>query len=82
MFFHVLTFAGFQGRCLNTRSIGRVLKHTRGRDPASVNMCDRFSCIGPILPYSNQICTDIKISLFLHWISIHKMASAVNLRTS
>ena len=27
MFFHVLTFAGSRGCCLNTRPIGRVLKH-------------------------------------------------------
>ena len=36
MFFHALKFAGSRGRCLNTRLIGRVLKHLP-RDPASVN---------------------------------------------
>ena len=48
MFFHALTFAGSQGRCLSTRQIGRVLKHFP-TDPASVNAmkqtCDCFSCI-------------------------------------
>ena len=36
MFFHALTFAGFRGRCLNMRLIGRMLKHLP-RDPESVN---------------------------------------------
>ena len=36
MCFHVLTFAGSRGCCLNTRPIGRVIKHLP-RDPASVN---------------------------------------------
>ena len=36
MVFHALTFAGSPGSCLNTRPLGRVIKH-RPRDPASVN---------------------------------------------
>ena len=36
MFFHVLTFAGSEGSCLNTRPLGREFKH-HPRDPANVN---------------------------------------------
>ena len=36
MFFHALTFAGSHGSRLNTRPIGRMLKHLP-RDEASVN---------------------------------------------
>ena len=35
MFFHALTFAGSRGCCLNTRPIGRVIKHLL-RDSARV----------------------------------------------
>ena len=40
-----------------------------------------------ILPYCNPIRTEnaaknIKLSIFLHWISLNKMASTVNFRTS
>ena len=48
MFFHALIFVGSQGECLNTRPIGRVLKHLP-RDPASDNAmektCVRYPCI-------------------------------------
>ena len=54
MFLHALTFAGFRGHGLNTRPLGRVLKHCL-RDPASVNarkknMCDRYYCIFYLIP--------------------------------
>ena len=44
MFFHALTFAGSRECCLNTRSIGRVIKHLL-RDPASVNAMKQTSVI-------------------------------------
>ena len=49
MFFHALTFAGSQGRRLNTRLIDRVLKHVP-RDPASVNAMKQ-TCVILILAY-------------------------------
>ena len=59
MFFHALTFAGSPESCLNTRLIGRVLKHLP-RDPASVNAMKQ-TCVIVILAYftnSNQIHTE------------------------
>ena len=47
MFFHALTFAGFRGSCLNTRPLGRVLKH-RPRDPANVSAMKQ-TCVIVIL---------------------------------
>ena len=49
MFFHVLTFAGSRGCGLNTRPIGRVIKHLP-RDPASVNAMKQ-TCVLVILAY-------------------------------
>ena len=43
MFFHALTFAGSHGSCLNTRPIGRMLKHLP-RDEASVNANETNIC--------------------------------------
>ena len=51
MFFHALTFAKFQGRCLNTRPIGRVFKHLP-TDPLSVNAMKQTWVI-VILAYFN-----------------------------
>ena len=48
-FIHALIFAGSQGSCLNTRPLGRVLKH-RPRDPASVNAMKQ-TCVIIILAY-------------------------------
>ena len=56
MLFHALTFAGSRGSCLNTRPIGRVLKHLR-RDPTSVIAMEQ-TCVIFILPYSNRIGTE------------------------
>ena len=62
MFFYALTFAGSRGRCLNTRPIGRVLKHLPW-DPTSVNAMKQTCVIAilHILPLSKrererQIC--------------------------
>ena len=60
------------------------------RDPASVNamkqtnMCDRYSCIFYLIPAQFALKTLLKhkLSIFLHWISLNKMASAVFFRTS
>ena len=49
MFFHVLTFAGSQGSCLNKRLLGRVLKHLK-RDPESINSM-KLTCETVILAY-------------------------------
>ena len=50
MFYHALTFAGSRGSCLNTRSLGRVVKH-RPRDPESVNaMKQTCVIVSHILP--------------------------------
>ena len=49
MFFHAKTFAVSLGRCLNTRPVGRVLKH-RLRGPASVNAMKQ-TCVIVILAY-------------------------------
>ena len=49
MFFHALTFAGSRGCCLNTRPIGRVIKHLP-RDPANVNAM-KHTCVIVILAY-------------------------------
>ena len=84
MFFHTLTFVGYRGSCLNTRPF----KH-RPRDLASVNAMKQ-TCMIIILayytwfqpkPHSNRHL-NIKISLFLHGISLNKMASASNFRMS
>ena len=83
MFFHALTFAGSRGCCLNTRPIGRVFKHLP-RDPASVNAMKQ-TCVIVILAYftlfhpnsQGKRCLNIKLSIFLHWISANKMAMAV-----
>ena len=53
MFFHALTFARFQGSCLNMK----VLKHLL-RDPGSVNTIKQTYMILLVFPYSNQICTE------------------------
>ena len=65
MLFHTLTFAGYRGRCLNTRLIGRVLKHLP-RDLASVNAMKqtRVIVILAYLPYSNQIRTENVVKTF------------------
>ena len=59
MLFHALTFVGSRGSCLNTRQIGRVLKHLP-RDPASDNAMKQayVSLFLHILPYSNKIHTE------------------------
>ena len=49
MFFHVSTFAEFRGSNLNTRPVGRVLKHLP-RDGASVNAMKQ-TCAIIILAY-------------------------------
>ena len=49
MCFHALTFAGSRGRRLNTRGLGRVVKHCL-RDPASVNAMKQ-TCVIVILAY-------------------------------
>ena len=49
MLFHALTFAGSRGKCLNTKPIGRLLKHLP-RDPASVNKMKQ-TCVIVILAY-------------------------------
>ena len=59
MLFHALTIARSRGCYLNTRPIGRVLKHLP-RDQASVNAMKQTCVIVIILaylPYSNPICT-------------------------
>ena len=48
-FFHALIFAGSQGSCLDTRSLGRVFKH-HPRDPASLNAMKQ-TCVIIILAY-------------------------------
>ena len=48
-FFHALTFAGSRGCCLNSRPIGRVIKHLP-RDPTSVNAMKK-TCVIVILAY-------------------------------
>ena len=53
MLFHSLTFAGFGGRCLNKRLLGRVIKHSL-RDLTSVNaMKQTFMIV--ILAYFTRI---------------------------
>ena len=47
MLFHALTFAGSRENCLNTRTIGRVLKHLP-RDRAIVNAMKQ-TCVFVIL---------------------------------
>ena len=84
MFFHALTFARSRGSCLNMRPTGRVLKHLP-RDPASVYAMKQ-TCVIVIFAYftlfqlnsHRKLCQNIKMSIFLHWISLNKMASAVN----
>ena len=49
MFFHAFIFAGSQGSCLDTRSLGRVFKH-HPRDPASLNAMKQ-TCVIIILAY-------------------------------
>ena len=49
MFFHALAIAGSRGSCLNTGSIGRVLKHLP-RDPTSINAMKQ-TCVIVILAY-------------------------------
>ena len=56
MFFHALTFAGFRGRCWNTRPVGQVLNHLP-RDPDAMKQ----TCVIVILAcftYINQSRTD------------------------
>ena len=74
MLFHASTFAGSKGCCLNTRPIGRVIKHLP-RDPASVNAMKQ-TCVIVILAYfiiptklALKTLLNIKVSIFLHWIS-------------
>ena len=88
MFFHALTFAGFLGSCLNTRPIGKAIKHL-SRDPESVNATKQTYVI-IILAYftlfqpnsHRKRCLKIKLSVFLHWISLNKMTLVVSFRTS
>ena len=88
MFFHALTYAGSRGCCLNTsRLLGRALKHFP-RHPANVNAMEQTYLIVVlhILLDSNINCTEkrrlnIRISIFLHWISLNKMASVSIFRT-
>ena len=49
-FSHALTFAGSRGRCLNTRLIGRVLKHLPRDLAASLNAMKQ-TCVTVILAY-------------------------------
>ena len=49
MFFHVLTFAGSRGSCLNTKPLGGVFKHL-SRDPANLNAMKQ-TCVIVILAY-------------------------------
>ena len=49
MFFHVSTFVGSRGSCLNTRPLGQVFKH-RLRDPASVSAMKQ-TCVFVILAF-------------------------------
>ena len=49
MFFHALTFARSRGRYLNTRLLGRMVKHHL-RDLASVNAIKQ-TCVIVILTY-------------------------------
>ena len=72
MFFHALTFAGSRGSYLNTRPIGRALKHLP-RDPASVNamkqtcdMCDHYSCVFYRIPTQFSLKTLLKYE-FVHF---------------
>ena len=59
------------------------------RNPASVNAMKQ-ACVIVILAYFTLFqlnshwkrCLNIKLSIFLHWISLNKMASAVYFRTS
>ena len=51
-FFHALTFAGSCESCLNTRPLGRVLKHCP-RNPASVNAIKQTGVI-VILAFLNH----------------------------
>ena len=65
MSFHVFTFAGSQGRCLNTRSSGRVFVHIL-RDPTKVQPIKKhlLSLFLHILPDSNQNSKNIKLYFF------------------
>ena len=88
MFFHALTFVGSRGSCLNTRPIYRVFKHLP-RDPANVNVM-KHTCVIVILAYSTLFQptlhrkrgSNITISIFLPWLSLNQIASAVNFRLS
>ena len=59
------------------------------RDPASVNAMKQ-TCVIVILAYftlfqpnsHRKCCQNTKLSIFLHWISLNKTASAVYFRTS
>ena len=84
-FFHTLTFAGSRGSCLNTRPIGGMFKHLP-RDQVSVKAMKQ-TCVIVILAYFTWFrpiphwkrYKTIKTSIFLHWISLNKLASTVKL---
>ena len=79
---------GSRGSCLDTRPLGRVFKHGP-RGLASVNVMKQ-TCVIVTLAYFTRFrqilyCKrhlNIKLSIFLHWISLNKMASASNFPTS
>ena len=51
--FNALKFAGSRGSCLNSRPIGREFIHPP-RDPANVNMYDRYSC-NLLIPHRKRL---------------------------
>ena len=63
MLFHALTFAGSQGRCLNTMHLGQVIKH-RPSDLASVNAMKQ-KCVIVILAYSTGFQPKLRYITFL-----------------
>ena len=67
------------------RPIGRVFKQLP-RDPASVNAMKQ-ACVIVFLAYFSSfeqktLLKPLKMSISLHWISLNKMALAVNFRMS
>ena len=64
--------------CINICRVPRMLfEH-------EADMCDRYSCIFYLIPTQFALKTLLKhkLSIFLHWISLNKMASAVFFQTS
>ena len=64
MLFHVLTLAGYQVSCLNTRLLRGIFKHLT-RDMTSLttiikNMCEHYSCVFDLIPATLTLKTVLK----------------------